>query len=708
MHKKLKKNMFNFFKRKHNLVLVFLIFLGFFLRIYKVTEIPGVRMDDVIGGRTIQLISKGYILPLKSFQRILHSIFTFYLSALVMKILGTNFFALKFTALFFDILALMFVYKIIMKEFGKRTVLIFSAMLMLTPYFVVSSRLPSKCNFARFTFSFFVFSLYYLLKHKRVINYFLFGLSYGLIMQTQPISLFVIIPAILFIINIKKISIFFNKKIFFTIIAFFLSSNVVFFTLINQFLNFKSSGIHSLTHPISPNIWENFLRFIKSIRSFLSELFFFRAFFAQAPFSKLNFFVISKYFKLQFPFNYFYPKMGYDYIYFFWIIALFFSFFEKNKFKGFFIILLIIYSIVFVKFVPTYDFRYFPEIMFSITLLFSIGLNKILSFKRLKIFGIFCLFFILTQYFFGIVSALSYYSKYGNHPLYSNDKFEAGIFVQNISDKTDAIITDIPAEISFVIKDRVIFGSEDSEKLNKFLEENKVRDVYWVIRSVTRDIMYNYYLNKYGQNNKLMAYNYTTFYAGEEEQVPWLHIYKTNKSKDFDFTENDEYITLWNNYFKIFMKNNKLEVYTWQPFTRSITKQSPWIKQFDIDLKQLENLNDFYLKKVYIESNSLILNFDNTYLNLILSNNTILLKTYSSLDKNFVLPANIYAVSIKNKFIDYILLSSEQIDFCNATEQIIYNPKFPGKLNIQTNCDLLNNTLMCNLNKTKLKLSLTY
>lgn len=160
-------------KNKTKIILFFIILLGFFIRIYKLNELPfGFHQDELDAG----YIGRYILLHGKDISGNSWPIFVdkfgdfrpagiFYLSGLSTFIFGINEFAVRFPVALFGTMTIIAIYLLCFEIFGNKKIAIFSAFLLaILPWHISLSRATSEAVVSLF---FFVFGISLLLRGSR-------------------------------------------------------------------------------------------------------------------------------------------------------------------------------------------------------------------------------------------------------------------------------------------------------------------------------------------------------------------------------------------------------------------------------------------------------------------------------------------------------------------------------------------------------------
>jgi len=147
--------------KNKKLILIFILFLAAFLRLYRLSEIPpGFHVDEVRFGYNAYSLMKigkdenGNFLPLyvDSFGDQCPAGY-FYLTIPAIKFFGLNEFATRFPSAFFGILAVLLTYFLVKEIFknsstANRLALISAMLLTISPWHIVISRATSEASVA--------------------------------------------------------------------------------------------------------------------------------------------------------------------------------------------------------------------------------------------------------------------------------------------------------------------------------------------------------------------------------------------------------------------------------------------------------------------------------------------------------------------------------------------------------------------------------
>jgi len=413
-----------------NVMIFLLLVFGGFLRIYGLENYPGLSLDEARASYNAKQIVLGLNYPLTSFQRINHAILGQYLIALSMILFGKTLFGSRLLLSFFDIFSAIILYFWCKKNFSKRQAIIFVLLFMTTSYFVVTSHYPNSANLGRLTFSLFVLSLFRMLKKPTKKSFFLFGLTYGLVMQTHAVSLLVILPALLFLIKKKGLSFLFNKNLIF------------FFNLVESF---SRRGVGVVLNPLGNTDSSSFITKLNkacdTFISLVSELFPLNAFFAKSNYLGDNL-LFRTYLNKQYPFNTALGLVKGNYLFLFFLLIPFVLLVKKET-KWFFIFHIIISITIIALVSPTISPRYLSEVMLSSLVLLSCSLDYLLNrggIISLLIVLLTCLF--VSQQVIGFFTAYDYFQKFGYHFYYTEKIKDVVELLENKTRKEDVIVSE--------------------------------------------------------------------------------------------------------------------------------------------------------------------------------------------------------------------------------------------------------------------------
>lgn len=181
------------------IIFVLVILLACFLRFYKLTQVPeGLYQDETaIGYNSFSILKTGkdehgvsYPLYFESFGDYKMPVYI-YLTAISIKILGLNFFAVRATSAISGIVAVILIFFLVKKISDWKTAIISSLLLAINPWHFFFSRAALEVNLAVTLFLAGYYCFYKSIKKK---NYFLIILSmllFGLSSYTYNISRFI-------------------------------------------------------------------------------------------------------------------------------------------------------------------------------------------------------------------------------------------------------------------------------------------------------------------------------------------------------------------------------------------------------------------------------------------------------------------------------------------------------------------------------------
>lgn len=184
----MRKKQIDWHMKKTKLLIIIIFLLGFFLRLYKIVDIPpGLNRDEAAIGYTAYSLLKtgkdehGTFLPvsLKSFGDWKLPLYP-YVTVASVAVFGLNEFSVRLPSVIFGSLSLLLVYGIARTLFNSHKVALL-AMLMLTlnPWHIFFSRVTSEANLGLFLILASVYSLLHGARSKFlvVLSFFLLGLS---------------------------------------------------------------------------------------------------------------------------------------------------------------------------------------------------------------------------------------------------------------------------------------------------------------------------------------------------------------------------------------------------------------------------------------------------------------------------------------------------------------------------------------------------
>lgn len=224
-------------------IIIFIVLLGLFVRVYKLYDIPhGINVDEagmfvdanMLVKFGVDRYNNAFPVYLPNFgggQSIMYA----YLTALLIRIFSSSFLLIRVVSVIFGLIVIIFSY-LISKEFvsDKQSIMVM-AMVAFCPYFIQASRIGLDCNLllGMFMISFYLFIQ--AIKSENKLFYFLSGICFGLCFYTYAIA-YLFVPIFLFLsiayllknnkINIKSVVIF-SITFILTILP------IVFFLLVN-------------------------------------------------------------------------------------------------------------------------------------------------------------------------------------------------------------------------------------------------------------------------------------------------------------------------------------------------------------------------------------------------------------------------------------------------------------------------------------------
>ncbi len=200
--KELNKN--EFVEKYSNIVLVFILLIGAILLTYHIEKVPyGLHVDEAGAFYDAISISKYgvdrylYRLPVYfiNFGGGQNALYT-YLAAILMKLFGANIVIFRLPAVILSLISVVFLYKMVSENNGKREALFTSFILIVAPWFIMKSRwgLESYLMCSMMTISIAIFMK--ALKSDSKITYALAGLLFGFTLYTYAIS-YLVVPSVL-------------------------------------------------------------------------------------------------------------------------------------------------------------------------------------------------------------------------------------------------------------------------------------------------------------------------------------------------------------------------------------------------------------------------------------------------------------------------------------------------------------------------------
>lgn len=360
-----------------NKLVVLLILIGIFLRLYKldefVTFLGDQGRDAIIIKRIITLEHFPAIGPISSIGQVFLGPFFYYLMTPFLLLFNLNPLGLAFGSAFFSIIGIVSAYLIVRKELNKQTGFFFLFLMVFSSVQIDFARFSWNPNLLPF-FSF--FTLYFLYK-LTITNKYIYGALLGAFLsfsiQLHHLAFFLFIPITVFLViyQIKNKN-FLISKTFGLLISFFsfllLYSPLIIFDLKHDFLNSKnlikifteqrviasSSSFDQLLTTInsffSHTLTINLLPYLSLFIFFILIYYFFKnKIFNKNPFLQinfLNFFLYIYFFSLLNSFRH--PHYyGQIYLSFFLIIAFIFSKWNKYRWLKFITPFLLIIFIFF-------------------------------------------------------------------------------------------------------------------------------------------------------------------------------------------------------------------------------------------------------------------------------------------------------------------------------------------------------------------------
>lgn len=369
-----------------NKLIILLVFIGVFLRFYKLEEfttfLGDQGRDAIIIKRIINFEHFPAIGPISSVGGVFLGPFFYYLVAPFLFIFNLNPLGLAFGTAFLTVIGLTISYFIIRKEINKQTGLIFLVLYVFSSIQIEYSRFSWNPNLLPL-FSF--FTLYFFYQSILSKKYFwsvLFGSFLAFSIQLHYLALFLFVPTIVFLIFYqlchKNFLISYFSNLLISLISFLLFfSPLIVFDLKHNFINLNSFiKLFTNQKVVAPS--SSFDRLLTTINSFFTFIlkinfnpyfsltiflfliyyFFKKKSFVKKPFLQLNFlnFFLYLFFFSLFNTNRYPHYYGQIYLSFFLILAFIFA--QKIRqfwFKILIIIFLITYIILNAK---DYKFLY--------------------------------------------------------------------------------------------------------------------------------------------------------------------------------------------------------------------------------------------------------------------------------------------------------------------------------------------------------------
>ncbi|MFP4403836.1 MAG: glycosyltransferase family 39 protein [Candidatus Woesearchaeota archaeon] len=457
---------------KNNLILFFLLIIGFFLRLFKINEIS-YWVDEAISiNQVMQPFLTNIFLVASDVHPPLYNILLWFWT----RLFGFNEISTKFMSLIFSVLSILLIYLIAKKLFSKN-VAIFSATLLtfskINIYYAQETRMYSLLLFLSLLSMYYYISLFLTDNKRKQDKKFFVGFSFKyiissvLLIYTHIFSLFILFIQGLFIVLYHK------KKLF----CFFKNNFIIFLlylpwipVIINQFL--KVTDSYWLSKP-------NFLSLYETIVDFSGSIFLFYLFT----------FIISMFFFYSLIKKYFNYKILFVFCWF--ILPILILFLISVLFKPFFLTRYILYC----------SLPYFILIAYSI--------NKLVKFKIIK-----CLIIIIII-FFSILSIFEYYNNnskedwnevvffiknnYNHEKIIIHPHYEIFPFLYYFDRNcfSNKIGYDFKKDISYSNCNKNIFGVNQIYDINVLLNESfwlikyyedyyKINDSYYILEDLNK------------------------------------------------------------------------------------------------------------------------------------------------------------------------------------------------------------------------------
>ncbi len=664
--------------------ILFITCIGLLFRAYKITKgLPGIDYDEAKHNVLQQyFVIKKLCIPLISSTRITHGVLGLYTESIIYFFLGFSHLSLRTIPLIFYLLEMGLLFYFIKKEYNVRTAIITTSLFSTSNYYILSHRITNSGGIQPFISLLYYIAFFNFLKKNNKKNAFLLGLISGTTIQFHPTYTFMLISSFLYLIIEKKIKKFKQKQILFFIIG---MSIVNIPLIVYQFKTpppiiseiFRYGGKERKASSLNRmNLIIEILKNIGGPHAIFSYLHDHRP-----PATFLNF---RYYLILVYPLRILY-LINYNLFTLFFFVLLFFFLFTKkiDMICRFYLINILTYLIIFFLFLPWSNWKYFSEIAFSMIILLSIFLGKLLN--KNKRLALILIFLLILQNISGIVEAYNFYEKYDFIPRFTRQRDNVARYVLNSSSKTSLIYTDlherIAAEVLFQKENRAIVPL-NKINISSFINEG-VRDIYIVLGPYA-----NYSIQK-----KALK----TFKTREEYNDIYVFLFKA--SKKLYYVETDEGFLLKNNFFRISLQDTNLIIETFNLQKGIIfTKENLWHKQAVFSLQG--NVKDHNL----INNNTLKIDLNNSSIKLFIEDNNLLFKTENST----LLKIKLYSlVPEKIKFLDEpsVRILSKEIDENLGNNFIIKNDdRLESEMKFNTTCSIEKNILNC-LNEDTIFLS---
>ena len=195
-----------FVEEKYKLIFILILFLAFFLNIYKIGIIPkGIDVDEAgMGYDAFCIANYGvdrysvknpvYFINFGDGQNALYT----YLAAIFVKLFGLNFITIRIPALILSILEVVFVYLLFKEYKGKKFALLFMLIFTISPWRIMKARWSLESYLLS---PFLVMSIYTFLmaiKKNKILLFPISGLLTGITLYSYALSYFIIPIFLLF------------------------------------------------------------------------------------------------------------------------------------------------------------------------------------------------------------------------------------------------------------------------------------------------------------------------------------------------------------------------------------------------------------------------------------------------------------------------------------------------------------------------------
>ncbi len=274
------KNIKSFFTKKENFLLFSILLVGFVVRLYSLDSLPiGLNQDEAFSGYeaysllTYGTDSFGYKNPvyLTAWGSGMNA-FGSYIAAFSFLIFGVSAASLRFPQALLSCISLIVFYLLLKEIFNKKTALIGTFLLAISPWHIMAARWALESNFNIY---FLLFGLYFFIKgikSKNNIHWIFASFMYGISLYTYAIS-YMVVPLTLglFVLYILISKTKFNLKtaLISTFILFVMALPLILFLLVNEgYINEITTSFISIPKLIGYRVSEVSLSNLFSLTSY--------------------------------------------------------------------------------------------------------------------------------------------------------------------------------------------------------------------------------------------------------------------------------------------------------------------------------------------------------------------------------------------------------------------------------------------------------